>query len=107
MPMILTVFRSRLRPEAADAYAEAAPRMSALAVSMPGYLSHKVFVAEDGERLTLVEHESEEALRAWSVDPKHLEAKKMGRREYYAEYAVQVCSVIRERKFRRDEAAGQ
>jgi heme-degrading monooxygenase HmoA len=103
--MIVTVFRSRLRPEAAATYAEAAPRMSALAVTMPGYLSHKVFIAEDGERLTLVEHESEEALRAWSVDPDHIQAKKMGRREYYAEYAVQVCKVIRESRFKRDEAA--
>ena len=57
--MILTVFRSRLRPEAQAEYGELAPQMSKLARSMPGYKSHKVFVAEDGERLTLVEFEDD------------------------------------------------
>ena len=51
--MILTVFRSRLRPEAQAEHRELAPQMSKLARSMPGYKSHKVFIAEDGERLTL------------------------------------------------------
>ena len=57
--MILTVFRSRLRPEAQAEYGELAPQMSKLARSMPRYKSHKVFVAEDGERLTLVEFEDD------------------------------------------------
>lgn len=47
--MVLTVFRSRLRPEAQAEYGELAPQMSKLARSMPGYKSHKAFVAEDGE----------------------------------------------------------
>ncbi len=34
--------------------------MSALAKAMPGYISHKGFVAEDGERVTIVEFESDE-----------------------------------------------
>ena len=57
--MILTVFRSRLRPEAQAEYGELAPQMSKLARSMPGYKAHKVFVAEDGERLMLVEFEDD------------------------------------------------
>lgn len=34
--------------------------------TIPGYVSHKGFIAEDGERLTLVEFESEESMRTWS-----------------------------------------
>ena len=49
--MIVTVFRSRLKPEAGAEYKEWAARMNALAVSMPGYVSHKGFTAEDGERV--------------------------------------------------------
>ena len=43
--MIVTVFRARVRAEAQSFYAELAPKLSALAASMPGYVSHKVFVA--------------------------------------------------------------
>jgi len=49
--MMVTIFRSRLDPDAADEYAAWAARMSELAQTMPGYISHKGFVAEDGERV--------------------------------------------------------
>lgn len=97
--MILTVFRSRLKPEAQPEYGEWAARMSALARQMPGYRSHKVFIAEDGERVTIVEFESEEAHRAWSAHPEHGQAKSKGRRDFYLEYKIQVCSVLRESGF--------
>jgi len=94
--MILTVFRSRVRPEAKDEYARWAARMSEIARTMPGYVSHKGFVADDGERVTIVEFESEEAQRAWAVHPEHVEAKKKGRASFYLEYRVQVCRVERD-----------
>lgn len=53
--MIVTVFRTRLNPQVEDAYGPVATRMSELARSVPGYVSHKGFVAEDGERVTIVE----------------------------------------------------
>ena len=46
--MIITVFRSRVRPESREEYARWTVRMSELARKMPGYVSHKGFVAEDG-----------------------------------------------------------
>ena len=97
--MIVTVFRSRLKPEAQQEYMQWAARMSALAKTMPGYISHKVFVAEDGERVTIVEFESEETQRAWSLNAEHAEAKKKGRQDFYVEYHLQVCSVQRDMVF--------
>jgi len=97
--MILTVFRSRLKPEAQQEYSQWASRMSALAKQMSGYVSHKVFVAEDGERVTIVEFDSEETHRAWSMHPEHVEAKKKGRRDFYLEYRIQVCDVRRDSAF--------
>ena len=94
--MVLTVFRSRVKPEAQEEYMQWAGRMSELAKEMPGYISHKGFVAQDGEKVTIVEFESEEAQRAWSLLPEHVEAKKKGRKVFYLEYRVQVCSVLRE-----------
>lgn len=100
--MIVTVFRSRLKPEGRDAYMELAPRMSELARQMPGYRSHKSFVADDGERVTIVEFESEEAQQAWSRHAEHVQAKKQGRSTFYSEYSIQVCTVLRESRFSGD-----
>ena len=101
MAKMVTVFRSRVRPEAQDEYAPVAARMSELAQKMPGYLSHKGFVAEDGERVTIVEFASEEAHRAWAQHLEHIEAKKKGRSTFYSEYKIQICAVQRENEFRR------
>ena len=79
--MIVTVFRSRLKPEGRDEYMALAPRMAELARTTPGYLSHKSFVADDGERVTIVEFESGEAQRAWSTHAEHVAAKKKGRED--------------------------
>ncbi len=96
--MIVTVFRSRLRLEAKDAYLVMAKRLGAAVTAMPGYISHKLFTAEDGERLTCVEFENEEALRGWGIDPDHVEAKKLGRTTFFSEYSVQICNVLRTRR---------
>lgn len=95
--MIVTVFRTRLNPDIQDEYGPTAERMSELARQVPGYVSHKGFVADDGERVTIVEFESEEALNRWRVDPEHRAAKKRGFENFYSEFKYQICSVIRER----------
>jgi heme-degrading monooxygenase HmoA len=51
-----------------------AAKMSKLAQSMPGYVSHKGLTAEDGERVTIVEFESKETHRAWAENPAHRKA---------------------------------
>lgn len=102
--MVVTVFRSRLKPECQEEYAAWAARMSELARSMPGYISHKGFTAPDGERVTIVEFETEADLRAWAAHPEHAAAKTRGREAFYAEYSVQTCSVMHERRFRADPA---
>jgi len=95
--MIVTVFRSRLNPETLAAYGAVAKHMSELARTMPGYVSHKGFVAEDGERVTIVEFETEDALHQWSVHPDHAKAKRQGIGSFFSEYKFQICSVIKSR----------
>lgn len=99
--MILTVFRSRLREEARAEYTAQASEMADLADTMPGFKSRKTFVAEDGERLTLVEFEDEASQRNWSMNGQHVTAKKAGRESFYSEYTLQVCNVVRESRFTR------
>ena len=101
--MIVTVFRSRLRPGAREEYIALVDRMVELAKTMPGYISHKGFFAEDGERVTIVEFEHEEGMRAWRMNSEHRAAQKKAREIYYSEYSVQVGNVVRESKFKLDE----
>jgi len=103
--MIVTVFRSRLMPGVREDYVKLVDRMVELAAQMPGYISHKGFFAEDGERVTIVEFESDEGQRAWRMNPEHREAQKKARETYYEAYSVQVCEVKREAKFDRNAPA--
>jgi heme-degrading monooxygenase HmoA len=99
--MIVTVFRSRLMPGLQEEYVALVERMREIAVTIPGYISHKGFWAEDGERVTIVEFEDEDGQRAWRMHPEHLEAQRQGRIKYYETYDIQVCNVMHEAHFDR------
>ena len=71
--MTITISRSRLRPEHAAEYATLAAKMNVLVQTMPGYVSHKTFTAEDGARVTIVSLETMEAQLAWAEHPHHRE----------------------------------
>jgi heme-degrading monooxygenase HmoA len=101
--MIVTVFRSRLMPGLQDEYVALVDRMQQIAKSIPGYISHKGFWAEDGERVTIVEFEHEEGQRTWRMHPEHLEAQRQGRLKYYSEYDIKVCDVKHANAFKREE----
>ena len=103
--MILTVFRSRINDITRPEYDRHVQVTSALAEQMPGFLGHKMFVAEDGERVTLVEFDSMENQRAWSLSAEHKAAAIAGRKGFYSEYRIQVCDVTRESHFPPKKAA--
>ena len=46
--MLVVVFRARVKPGLRDEYVALVDRMAALARTMPGYISHKGFFADDG-----------------------------------------------------------
>ena len=98
--MMVTVFRSRVRRENLEEYTKMAAKMSGLAQSMPGYISHKGFTAEDGERVTIVEFESEETHRAWAELPAHRKAQQLGRERFYSEFSIHVCKALRSNSFK-------
>jgi heme-degrading monooxygenase HmoA len=97
--MILTVFRSRLNDGHRVEYDRHVELTAALAEKAPGFLGHKMFVAEDGERVTLVEFDSMESQRAWSLSAEHKAAAIAGRRGFYSEYQIQICTVERQSRF--------
>ena len=62
---------------------------------MPGYVEHKTFTAEDGERVTVVTFADRPSHEAWARDPEHREAQRAGVRDYYEEYSISVGVVDR------------
>jgi heme-degrading monooxygenase HmoA len=96
---VVIAFRSRLRDDIRDVYSTHADRIYELGIAMPGYISIKDFVADDGERLALAEFDSLEHLAAWRDQPEHRDAQQAGRDRYYTEYSLQVCSVVRESRW--------
>jgi heme-degrading monooxygenase HmoA len=99
--VVVVVFRSRLRAEAGADYVPLARRMAELAASQPGFVSLKTYEAADGERVSLVEFESDDHARAWRDHPEHREAQRRGRSELYDWYRLQVCEPIRDYAFQR------
>ena len=99
--MVVVVFRSRLRTENQAEFHALADEMMKLAVAMPGFVSYKVFAAEDGERCSIIEFESHAHLAAWREHPAHRAAQQQGRERFYAEYTLQVADPVRESRFGR------
>ncbi len=102
--MVLVLFRSQLRPESGDEYAETARRMEALVRTLPGFVSFKTYTAQDGDRLSVGAFESEDALLAWRRHPEHVAAQKRGREAFYRFFEIQVAEVIRASGFERSDA---
>lgn len=90
---VVTVFRSRLRPDNLDEYGDTAARMSDLAQSMPGYVEHKAFTSEDGERVTLVTFADRASHDGWRTHLEHRAAQRRGREAFYESYSLQVADV--------------
>ncbi|HXQ61270.1 MAG TPA: antibiotic biosynthesis monooxygenase [Acidimicrobiales bacterium] len=98
---VVTVFRSRLRRDAVEEYESVAERMDALARAMPGFVDYKTFASDDGERVTIVTFASLEDHRAWRDHPEHRQAQRLGRERFYETYAIQVGTVVSDRRFPR------
>jgi heme-degrading monooxygenase HmoA len=74
-------------------------RMRELVTTIPGFISYNSYPGQDQETVAIVRFDSEEALDAWRSQPEHLQAQEKGRRSYFKEYWIQVCSIVREYRF--------
>ena len=99
--MLVIVFRSKLTGVAGDDYERMAAEMDAHARTFDGFVDVKSFIAEDGERLTLVWWQDEDTLQAWASDVRHRVAQATGRRQWYEYYKMDVAKVIRTSNFER------
>ena len=94
--MVIVIFRVYVKPQAdLEELGALNQKMGALVSKMPGFLTVKEFSAQDGELLVIAEFDSLEAVDAWKAHPEHIAAQRRGREEFFTEYQIQVCNVIR------------
>jgi heme-degrading monooxygenase HmoA len=96
---VITDFFSRLKPGVDIEYHDVAQRMNDLATQMPGYIEHKSFRADDGERVTIVTFADQSSHEAWRSHPEHRAAQQAGRERFYSEYSLTVAEVRHHREF--------
>jgi len=101
---LMTVFRSRRRAESESAYQRLFEELQDAARSVPGFVDFKSFVAEDGERVSLVTFANLESHQVWRNDPRHRMAMKAGREEFYCQYSVQVGECTHVSEWTRDSS---
>lgn len=99
--MLVILFRSRLTEAAGADYDAMDEELKAAARAAPGFVDVKSYMADDGERLTVVRWKDAETLRAWREYPRHREAQRTGRERWYQWYTIEVAEVVRDSAFTR------
>lgn len=102
--MYVTIFKSRLRPGVESDYGTRAEAVYQIAAQMPGLIAAQDYIAEDGERVSIIEFDTLEHLIAWRDHPEHLKAQQEGRDKYYASYSISIAKVERSSAY--DAATG-
>lgn len=64
---------------------------------IPGFRGKESYahVSGDGRVSTVSYWEDEEALKAWTRDPRHREAMKEGRERIFSRYDIRICTELR------------
>lgn len=92
--MHIEVFRYRVNPDFQDEFETLYARMAGLIKGLSGYLGHKVYTADDGEKLLVGYFSDFATVEAWDRHPEHKHAKERGRSAVFAEYEVMVGEVV-------------
>jgi heme-degrading monooxygenase HmoA len=95
--MVVVTFRNRMAPGVDEQeYGQRVGKLFEIVAAMPGFLGIRSYASEDGERISVIEFASQEALAAWRDQPDHRIAQELGKQKYYAEYHLQICELVRE-----------
>jgi heme-degrading monooxygenase HmoA len=66
-----------------------------LASAMPGFISVRHYIGDDGESMLVVEFAPAAPLAAWHDHPEHRKAQQRGRDDFFGEWEVTNCALLR------------
>ncbi len=90
----IAVFRSYVADEHREEHDRLYNQMHALVQQCPGYISHKLFAADDGETVVIAEFTDVDAVETWGEQADHKIAQAAGKERVYRSYDVAVCEVV-------------
>lgn len=97
---IACIFTSTRSKQADEDYELRSARLEELVQSAPGYRGHEsVRDPVTGRGITVAYFDDESAMDHWRTVPEHLEAQRLGRREFYEEYTIQIVRIVDQRSW--------
>lgn len=96
--MHIEVFRYRVDPAHQDEFDALYEEMAGLVAGLKGYIGHKVYTADDGEKLLVGQFEDFATVEEWDKHPAHKRAKERGKEAVFLEYEVMVGDVVEHHK---------
>lgn len=96
--MIAVIFEVWPDPEHRSAYLDIAAELKPLLEQIDGFISVERFesLTTEGKMLSLSFFRDEAAVMAWRNTVEHRKAQAIGRGQYFSDYRLRVCSVIRD-----------
>ena len=94
-PYYAVIFSSLRTAADEDGYRQMAAEMQELAAQQPGFLGYES-AREDGRGITVSYWRDMSSIRRWKSHARHLQAQKLGREKWYAEYHIRIARVSRE-----------
>jgi len=94
-PYYAVIFVSQRSPQPEDGYLEMAAAMMDRAPQMPGFLGVDTVHDRRGHGITVSYWQDEDSIRGWRQDTEHALARKKGRAQFYASFALHVAKVER------------
>ncbi len=98
-PYTAVIFTSHRRQDDGIAYAATAARMAELAERQPGFLGVESVRDEAGTGITVSYWKDADSAAAWKQHIEHLPAQSAGRKLWYQQYTLRICTVERQTMF--------
>lgn len=91
--MYVVIFRATIRDNP-QTYGEMASKLRQLAFERYGCIDFHC-TTEGNQEIALSYWRSMEDIMRWKNDPLHIEAQKIGASDWYQDYTVEVCEVLK------------
>lgn len=93
--MFAVIFKTKRQLPMPQEYGDLNRQLAELAKSQPGFIKSESVADTNGNGISVVYWEALDAIRAWKENPLHLYAQHKGKTEWYKDYSVEICEIIR------------
>lgn len=92
--MIVGVFKHKVNPKFQEEFNYLYGHAQKHVSMIEGYISHEVFIGDDGHNMLVVYFKDKESFLIWDEHPEHKKYKERGKTEIFESYDVSVGEVF-------------